>query len=42
MAGNYKRGLYNPLDIVNIGLHVLLKTVRPMLPLVMKHSTAVV
>lgn len=29
-------------DIVNIGLHFFLKNVRPMLPPVTKHSTAVV
>ena len=29
------------LDIVNITLHFFLKDVRPMLPLVMKHSTSV-
>lgn len=28
-------------DIVNITLHFFLKDVRPMLPLVMKHSTSV-
>lgn len=29
------------IDIVNITLHFFLKDVRPMLPLVMKHSTSV-
>ena len=28
-------------DVVNITLHFFLKDVRPMLPLVMKHNTAV-
>ena len=31
----------NRIDIVNITLHFFLKDVRPMLPLVMKHSTSV-
>ena len=29
------------IDIVNIGLHFFLKNVRPMLPPVTKHNTAV-
>ena len=34
-------GKIPPSDIVNITLHFFLKDVRPMLPLVMKHSTSV-